>query len=97
MRIWNLKTGKLVKDLDASADCIAFNQDAKVIILADGNRIVFRTFPDGDVVSELEVAISYMSPTDYVTACATSKDGKLLAIGDSGGNVNIWGVPAYAP
>jgi WD40 repeat protein len=97
MRIWDLQTGNLVKDLDTFADCIAFSQDAKVIILADGNRIIFRTFPDGETIRELEVVISYMSPTDYVTACTTSKDGKLLAIGDSGGTVNIWGVPAYAP
>jgi WD40 repeat protein len=97
MRIWNLQTGNLVKDLDIFADCVTFSQDAKVIILAEGNRITFRTFPEGDVIKELEVEIYYMSPTDYVTACTTSKDGKLLAIGDSGGTVNIWGVPAYAP
>lgn len=97
MRIWNLQTGELVKDVDIFADCIAFSQDAKVIILADGNRITFRTFPDGDVIREMEAEIYNMSSTDYVTACATSKDGKLLAIGDSGGTVNIWGVPAYAP
>lgn len=97
IRIWNLQTGNLVQDLDVYAQCIAFSQDAKVIILVDGNRITFRTFPDGNIISELEVAISYMSPSDYVTACTTSKDGKLLAVGDSSGNVNIWGVPAYAP
>jgi WD40 repeat protein len=97
MRIWNLQTGKLVKDMDTYADCVAFTQDAKVIIFAEGNRITFRTFPEGDVIRELEVEIFYMSPTDYVTTCTTSKDGKLLAIGDSGGTVNVWGVPAYAP
>jgi hypothetical protein len=97
MRIWNLQTGKLVKDLDTSADCVAFSQDAQVIILSEGNRITFRTFPDGDIISEVEVEIFYMSPTDYVTACATSKDGRLLAVGDSGGNVNIWGIPVATP
>ncbi|MFZ5910216.1 MAG: WD40 repeat domain-containing protein [Chloroflexota bacterium] len=97
MRVWNLQTGELVKDLDLFANCIAFSQDTKVIILVDGNRITFRTFPDGDLIRELEVEIYYMSPTDYVTACTTSKDGRLLAIGDSGGTVNIWGVPAYTP
>lgn len=95
IRIWNLQTGNLVQDLDVYAQCIAFNQDAKVIILVEGNRITFRTFPDGNIINELEVV--YMSSSDYVTSCTTSKDGKLLAIGDNGGNVNIWGVPAYAP
>jgi WD40 repeat protein len=97
MRIWNLKTGKLVKDLDVFANCIAFSQDTKVIILVDGNKITFRTFPDGDLIRELEIEIYYMSPTDYITACTTNRDGKLLASGDSGGTVNIWGIPAYTP
>lgn len=109
IHVWNLQTGELVKDLNTVIEtqdgeyyipdvgCVAFSQDAKVIILVGGNRIIFRTFPNGDLIRELEIEIFYMSPTDYITTCTTSRDGRLFATGDSGGNVNIWGVPAYAP
>jgi hypothetical protein len=33
------------------------------------------------------------SPASYIRACAASNDGKLLFVGDSGGEVSIWGVP----
>jgi WD40 repeat protein len=114
VRIWDLKTGKLVKDLNTSVAvnnqdpvsgktftdhdvpdvaCVAFTQDSKVIILAGDHIIIFKTFPAGEFINEINID-PYTPSSIYITACATSEDGRLLAIGDSNGNVGSWNAPS---
>jgi WD40 repeat protein len=106
VRIWNLQTGELVKDISTAVQmqeggiyapnvgCVIFSRDSKIIAIAGGNTIIFKRIPDGEFITMLGTS-TYQSK--YITTCAASNDGKLLATGDSGGGVNVWGVPAYAP
>ena len=91
-------TGKTFTDYDdPDVACVAFTQDSKVIILAGDNIIIFKTFPDGEFINEINIDPYTPSSTDYITACATSKDGRLIAIGDSNGNVGVWNAPPEMP
>jgi WD40 repeat protein len=109
IRIWNLQTGELVKDLNTVAEtkpgeyyvpdvkCVSFSQDSKVIAIAGYNTIIFKKIPDGEYIEMLKIDAYNLSPSNYITTCAASNDGRLLVVGDSGGGVSIWGVPAPAP
>ncbi len=109
IRIWNLQSGELVKDLNTvvqttegeyyvpDIECVSFSQDSKVVVLAGYNTIIFKKIPDGDNIGMLKIDTYNLSPANYITACAASNDGKLLVVGDSGGEVSIWGVPAPVP
>jgi WD40 repeat protein len=109
IRIWNLQTGELVKDLDTVVEikegeyyvpyveCVSFSQDSKVIAIAGNDTIIFKKISNGEFISMLEIDTYGLSTSKYITTCAASNDGKLLVIGDSGGEVSIWGVLAPAP
>lgn len=106
IRIWDLQTGELVKDLSTvvqmqdgdyylpNVQCVIFSKDSKVIAIAGGDTIIFKSIPDGEFITMVGTS-TYTSR--FITTCAASNDGKLIATGDSSGRVNIWGVPAYAP
>ncbi len=106
IRIWDFQTGELVKDLSTvvqmqdgdyylpNVQCVIFSQDSKVIAIAGGDTIIFKSIPDGEFITMVGTS-TYASR--FITTCAASSDGKLIAAGDSSGRVNIWGVPAYAP
>jgi len=106
IRIWNLQTGEHVNDFSTAVQmqdggiyapniqCVIFSPDSKIIAIAGGDTIIFKRVPDGEFITMLGTD-TYTSR--YITTCAASNDGKLLATGDSGGEVNVWGVPAYAP
>lgn len=106
IRIWDLQTGELVKDFSTvvqmqggdyylpNVQCVIFSQDSKIIAIAGGDTIIFKSIPDGEFITMVGTN-TYTSR--FITTCAASNDGKLIATGDSSGRVNIWGVPAYAP
>ncbi len=101
-----MQTGELIKDFSTAVQmqngdiyapniqCVIFSQDSKIIAIAGGDTIIYKRIPDGEFITMLGTD-TYTSR--YITTCAASNDGKLLATGDSGGKVNVWGVPAYAP
>ena len=109
IRIWNLQTGELVSDLNTVVEtkeggfyvpnvaCASFSQDSKVIAIAGSDTIIFKRIPDGEFITMLKIETYGVNSSKYITACATSNDGKLLIIGDSGGDVSIWGVLAPPP
>ena len=108
VRIWDLQSGKLVQDLTTvvemekgfyvpDVECVAFSQDAKMIAIAAGGTIIFKRISDGEYLGLLEVSPLNWYPGNYITACALSSDGKLLVVGDSGGDVSIWSVPVTVP
>ncbi len=92
-------SGKNVTDYDLpDVQCATFTQDSKSIILAGADNIIFKTFPNGEFITESNVDPYYPpSQNEYITACATSEDGRLLAIGDSMGSVYIWYVLPKMP
>lgn len=106
IRIWDLRTGELVKDFSTvvqmqdgdnylpDVQCVIFGQDSKVIAIAGDDTIIFKSIPDGEFITMVGTS-TYNSR--FITTCAASNDGKIIATGDSSGRVNIWGVPAYAP
>jgi len=118
IRIWDLKTGELIKDLDTvveinkqdestgqtitayyvpDVEAVAFSTDSKIIAISGGNTVIFKTISSGEFINELNIdPYNSFSPT-YITAFAMSPDGRLLAIGDSSGNVRLWGVLALVP
>lgn len=108
IRIWNLQSGDLVKDFSTvvkmedgfyapDVECVSFSQDAKMIAIGADRTVLFKRNPDGEYLGMLEVSplTSYFG--NYITACATSNDGKLLIVGDSSGEVSFWGVPTSLP
>jgi WD40 repeat protein len=109
VRIWSLQTGELVNDLNTVVEtnenvyyvpdvvCVSFSQDSKVIAIAGDDTIIFKKIPDGEYIGMLKINKYSSSPASYIRACAASNDGKLLFVGDSRGEVSIWGVPAPAP
>ncbi len=109
-RVWDLQTGDLVKDISTVVEgedgdfylphiaCASFSQDSTVIALAGYNTIIFKTIPDGEYIRMVETSNTYnYSPSNTIRACATSNDGKLLVVGNSGGTVSIWGISAPSP
>ncbi len=108
IRIWNLQSGDLVKDFSTvvkmedgfyvpNVECVSFSQDAKIIAIGGDTTVIFKRIPDGEYLGMLEVGqlISYLGT--YITACATSNDGKLLIVGDSSGGVSFWGILTSIP
>ena len=91
-------SGKTVTDYDVPyVNCAAFTQDSKAMIFAGDTSIIFKTFPDGEFINELNIDDYIPASINYITTCATSEDGRLIAIGDGNGNVSIWGVPTIKP
>ncbi len=110
IRLWNLQSGELIKDFGVvlkktnsfsavypNIKCAFFTQDVKVIVQSGDETIYFRKVPDGELLGVLEIDPYGLSRGSYITACAISNDGKLLVVGESGGEVSIWGVPAPVP
>ena len=109
VRIWNLGSGEWITDLDTvvetaegeyfvpDVECISFSQDSRVIVMAGYNALILKTNPEGELIGLLNLDSYRIYSTKIITACAASFDGRLLAVGDSDGDVSIWGVPAQAP
>lgn len=109
IRIWNLQTGSLIKELSTTVetqpgeyyvpdvDCVSFTQDSKVIAIVGADTLIFKKASDGAYIGMLQMHPYGIPNATYATACAASHDGKLLAVGDSGGQISIWGVPTSAP
>jgi len=109
IRIWNLQTGELVKDLNTVVEtengiyyvpnvaCVSFSQDSRVIAIAGDDTIIFKSIPDGEFITMLEIDTYGFNSSKFITTCAASNDGKFLVIGDNSGDVSIWGILAPAP
>lgn len=108
VRIWNIQSGDLVKDFSTvvkmedgfyapDVECVSFSQDAKIIVIGAYKTVIFKRIPDGEYLGMLEVNPLTSHLETYITACATSNDGKLLIVGDSSGDVSFWGVPTSIP
>lgn len=108
VRIWDLQSGELINDLNTAVEmqkgvyvpdveCAAFSQDAKIIAIGAGGTVIFKRIADGEYLGMLEVSPLNWYPGNYITACTLSPDGKFLVVGDSGGDVSIWSVPATVP
>ncbi len=109
VRIWDLRTGSLIKELATAVetqpggwyvpnvDCVTFTQDSKVLVIVAADTLIFKKASDGGYMGMLQMHPYAIPNAKSATACAASHDGKLLAVGDSGGEVSIWGIPASAP
>ena len=106
--IWDLENGELVKELNSAVEMdggylvpdifwVAFSRDSKMMIIIGYDSIIIKGFPSGELIKLININEENPSSSNYVTACALSNDGKLLFIGDSGGEVSIWGIPPSLP
>jgi len=88
-RIWDTATGKeqFSWELPSTAPAIAFSPDGKRLVSAPGSMGLHFFSLDGgtDEIVKTE---------SWIASIAFSRDGKLLATGDSSGRVSLWDVKA---
>lgn len=83
-------SGKSSSHLDLDVYCIAFNQDEKILGIAEDDKIVI-----WDVPAQKEIDKLILSPQQKYTiyTLAFNKNPNLLITGGSSGNLHLWDIP----
>jgi WD40 repeat protein len=83
--LWDVVTGKLVREIPKLSGRVAISADAKVLACADSRGVSLCSFPDGAEVRRIEEL------RGFIHALALSADGKRLACGQDQ-VVTLWNV-----
>jgi WD40 repeat protein len=85
-RLWDVSTGKKIRDLPAwTVNCAAFSPDGKIVAAGDSQHLIRLMDPaTGKVLRE------WRAHEHLVTALAFSRDGKVLASAGSDQRIRLW-------
>ncbi len=97
IQLWDTKSGEKLTTLETriqssplastAVSAIGFSPDGKYFVAASDQIEVFTVDDDGRFIS-IEGDLPQLRRS--ITSMSFSSDGKLLALGDSGGNLHVW-------
>jgi WD40 repeat protein len=87
VRLWDVATGKPIRDLKGEKYRLAFSRDGRLLASAGTDRIVLTNVTTGEEIGRLEAKM------DVVMSLAFTPDWKTLVAGCQDGKVRLWDVP----
>ena len=88
IKIWNLKSGELIHNLEWHSDrilALAYSADGKIISSGSSDKTIRSWNAEtGEIISVID------SPSEAVSALAYSPDGKTLTFGLTNGAIRYW-------